>query len=244
MNIIVTESYEEMSKKTADIFEREVRNNPSLVLGLATGSTPIGTYRELVRRHKEEELDFSSVRSFNLDEYIGLEPENTSSYTYYMYEQLFNHINIDKKNVRIPDGMTEDPVRYGEKYDQLIREAGGIDILLLGIGTNGHIAFMEPDEELSVDSGVVELTKQTIKDNSRFFESKKHVPTQAISMGMGSILRAKKIVMIVSGKVKAPIIGEILNNGRVTTKIPATFLLLHNDVTWICDKEAYSRVTI
>lgn len=244
MKIIVTESYEEMSNKTADIFEKEVRGNPSLVLGLATGSTPIGTYKELIRRHKEEELDFSRVKSFNLDEYVGIEPDDPSSYTYYMKEQFFKHINMDEKNANIPDGMTKDPFKYVEKYDELIRESGGIDVLLLGIGTNGHIAFMEPDEELSVDSGVVELTKQTIKDNSRFFESKKHVPTQAISMGMGSILRAKKIVMIANGKAKAPIIGEILNNGKVTTKIPATFLLLHNDVTWICDQEAYSLVNI
>lgn len=242
MKIIVTKSYDEMSKAAADVFEKEIRNNPELVLGLATGSTPVGTYRELVRRHLENGLDFSRTKSFNLDEYVGLSGDNPNSYRHFMDEHLFNHINIERENTHVPDGLTENPKEYGKKYDQMILESGGIGIQLLGIGSNGHIAFNEPDEELPVGTGLVELSEQTIADNARFFQSAEHVPTQAISMGMGSILKAGKIILLASGEGKAEVISELLNRGKVTSRIPATFLLLHPDVTLVCDEEAYSEV--
>ncbi|WP_422486679.1 glucosamine-6-phosphate deaminase [Gudongella sp. DL1XJH-153] len=243
MKTIVTKSYDEMSKTSADFFESEIRNNPEIVIGLATGSTPVGTYKELVRRHMEKGLDFSRVKSFNLDEYLGLSGDNPNSYRHFMNEQLFNHINIDKNNTHVPEGLTEDPKAYGEKYDQMITESGGIRIQLLGIGSNGHIAFNEPDDELPLGTGLVELSEQTIEDNARFFQSIDQVPTQAISMGMGSIMKAEKIIILASGEGKAEVISKLLNSGKVTSRIPATFLLLHPDVTLICDEEAYSGVS-
>ncbi len=242
MKTIVTKSYDEMSKTAADMFETEIGNNPELVLGLATGSTPIGTYKELVRRHIEKGLDFSRTKSFNLDEYVGLSGDNPNSYRHFMNEHLFNHINIEKENTHVPDGLTENPEAYGKKYDQMILESGGIGIQLLGIGSNGHIAFNEPDEELPVETGLVELSEQTVEDNARFFQSVEHVPTQAISMGMGSIMKAEKIIILASGEGKSEVLSELLNRGKVTSRIPATFLLLHPDVTLICDEEAYSGV--
>ncbi|MGM0396213.1 MAG: glucosamine-6-phosphate deaminase [Bacillota bacterium] len=243
MRIIVTESYDEMSMAAADILEGEIRNNPELVLGLATGSTPIGTYGELVRRYREEGLDFSKSKSFNLDEYMGLGGDNPNSYRYFMKEHLFSQINIDEKNTHVPDGLTKDPKSYGEKYDQMIKAEGGIRIQILGIGSNGHIAFNEPADELSVGTGLVELTNQTIEDNARFFESIDQVPTQAITMGMGSIMKAERILLLASGKSKAQVLSNILERGKITTRIPASFLLLHPDVTLVCDREAYSMVS-
>ncbi|WP_409228767.1 glucosamine-6-phosphate deaminase [Gudongella sp. SC589] len=242
MKIIVTDSYDEMSKAAAEIFEKEIRQDSKIVLGLATGSTPIGTYEELVRKYKEEKLDFSGVTTFNLDEYVGLDVKDPNSYRFFMEEHLFNHVNTNNENTHVPDGMTVNPDEYGEKYDKMIEAAGGIRIQLLGIGSNGHIAFNEPDEELPVGTGLVNLTIQTIEDNARFFKSKEQVPTQAISMGMGSIMKAKKIVILASGEGKAEIIKKLLERGKVSTRIPATFLLLHPDVTLVCDRKAYSLV--
>jgi len=242
MKIIVTESYEEMSKVAAGIFAEEIIDDSRIVLGLATGSTPIGTYKELVRKHLEEGLDFSQVTTFNLDEYVGIDAGDPNSYRFFMNENLFDHVNIDKGNTHVPDGMTDNPHEYGKEYDEMIEKAGGIRIQLLGIGSNGHIAFNEPDEELPVGTGLVSLTRQTIEDNARFFQSVDHVPTQAISMGMGSIMKAERIVILASGEGKAEIIGKLVEGGKVTTRIPASFLLLHPDVTLVCDKEAYSLV--
>lgn len=242
MKIVVTGNYEELSKKAADILGEEIRSNPKTVLGLATGSTPIGTYRQLVKMHKEDGLDFSRITSFNLDEYLGLDPENQNSYKCFMKDHLFKHVNIKMERAYVPDGMVEDPAHYGEKYDKMIEDAGGIRIQILGIGSNGHIAFNEPAEFLSVGTGVVELTRQTISDNARFFESEDQVPTRAITMGMGSIMKASKILLLASGLSKAPIIKKLLEGGTVSTMIPASFLLLHPDVILICDQEAYSLV--
>ncbi|NLK44200.1 MAG: glucosamine-6-phosphate deaminase [Tissierellia bacterium] len=240
MKIFVGKNYEEMSKIAAKIFIGAIKEKPNIVLGLATGSTPIGLYKELIRAHKEEGLDFSRVTSFNLDEYVGLSPEHPSSYGYYMKEELFDHVNILRGNTHIPDGKAENVEEYCKVYDEMIEKAGGIDIQLLGVGENGHIAFNEPDESLSLGTTIVKLTENTIEVNSRFFESIEEVPKTAISMGIGGILKAKKIVLLANGEKKAPVIKELLNTDRVSTKFPVSFLLLHPDVTIIVDEEAYN----
>ncbi|NLV88240.1 MAG: glucosamine-6-phosphate deaminase [Tissierellia bacterium] len=240
MKIFIEKNYEEMSKKAAEIFIDAIKEKPNIILGLATGSTPIGLYKELIRAHKEEGLDFSKVTSFNLDEYVGLSPDHPSSYGYYMREELFDHINIPKENAHVPNGKAENLEEYCKEYDEMIEKAGGIDIQLLGVGENGHIAFNEPDESLSIGTNIVKLTDNTIEVNSRFFDSIEEVPKTAISMGIGGILKAKKIVLLANGKKKAPVIKKLLNTDRVTTKFPVSFLLLHPDVTVIVDEEAYN----
>ena len=207
---------------------------------MATGSTPIGTYNELIKAHKEYGLDFSKVKTFNLDEYVGLDGEHLNSYRYFMNEKLFDHININKENTYIPNGRVKNLDDYCKEYDNDIDRAGGIDIQILGIGTNGHIAFNEPADRLSVGTSIVNLTESTIKDNSRFFDSMDEVPKTAITMGIGSILKAKKIILLASGKSKAPVMKKLLEENMVTTQLPASFLLLHPDVTIIVDEDAYS----
>lgn len=242
MRIIVKENYDEISKEAAKLIQKEIEYNKNSVLGLATGSTPVGTYKELAYKFKEEGLSFKDVTSFNLDEYIGLDGNNTNSYKYFMNENLFKWIDIKKENTYVPNGIANDPIESGIEYDQAILNKGGIDLQILGIGSNGHIAFNEPAESLSLGTTVVELTENTIQDNARFFEDIKDVPTKAITMGIGSIMRAKKIVLLASGKNKADIMGKLLNSPTINTNIPASLLLLHPDVTIICDKEAYSGV--
>lgn len=239
MKLIVEKDYESLSKRTAGILEKAIRENPKIVLGLATGSTPLGTYRELIRAHEEEALDFSQVQTFNLDEYIGLNGSHPSSYKYYMNKEFFNYININPDNVHIPNGKAENLEEYCREYDREIIEAGGIDIQILGIGSNGHIAFMEPADELFAETSIVSLTESTIRDNSRFFDSMEEVPKTAITMGIGRILKAKKIILLANGESKAPIMKKLIERNTVTTQLPASFLLLHPDVTVIVDKEAY-----
>lgn len=239
MKLIVEKDYDAMSKKAADILVREINGNPNITLGLATGSTPVGTYKEIVERYKAEEVDFSNVKSFNLDEYVGLEGTHPNSYRYFMNENLFDHINIDKENTYVPDGKAKNLNSYTKEYDKRIEEMGGIDIQILGIGTNGHIAFNEPARELSVGTSVVHLTENTIMDNARFFKSLEEVPKTAITMGIGSILKAKKILLLASGENKKEIIKKLLENDTLTTQLPASFLALHPDVTIIVDEAAY-----
>ncbi|HLS52923.1 MAG TPA: glucosamine-6-phosphate deaminase, partial [Tissierellaceae bacterium] len=184
MEVIVKKDYESLSKQVAEILAEEIRKKPDIKLGLATGSTPVGTYEELIKLHKQKGLDFSKVKTFNLDEYIGLSGDHPNSYRYFMNDILFDHINIKKENTFIPNGKARDPKKECKAYDKLIEEAGGIDIQILGIGTNGHIAFNEPAEELSAGTSVVDLTENTIKDNSRFFDSIDEVPKTAITMGI------------------------------------------------------------
>lgn len=240
MKIIVVKDYESMSKKAAQIFIEGIKNKPDIVLGLATGSTPIGMYQELIRAHREEGLDFSEVVTFNLDEYVGLSKEHPSSYGYFMDHELFNYINIHRENIHIPDGKAADPEAYCKKYDEMMVEAGGIDIQFLGVGENGHIAFNEPDESLPVNTSIIKLTDNTIEVNSRFFDSMDEVPKTTITMGMGSILKAKKIVFLANGKRKAPVIKRLLSEKRVDTMFPVSFLHLHPDVTVIVDEAAYN----
>lgn len=241
MKLFIEKDYDALSKRAASILIEEISKKEDIILGLATGSTPIGTYKELIRAHKEDGLDFSKVKTFNLDEYIGLDGCHPNSYRYFMDEHLFNHINIDKSNTHVPDGKAEDLEAYCKEYDRLIEESGGIDVQILGIGSNGHIAFNEPAEELSLGTTVVRLKESTIRDNARFFNSIEEVPKTAISMGIGSIMKARKIILLASGKNKAEIMAKLLKNDVVTTQIPASLLKLHHDVTIIVDEDAYSE---
>lgn len=240
MNIIIEESYEELSKTAADILEEEIKNKKDIILGLATGSTPIGTYKELIKRYEEKKLDFTYVSSFNLDEYVGLKEDNPNSYRYFMNKNLFELININIKNTMVPNGNAKDLVEYGRNYDTIIKNAGGIDVQILGIGTNGHIGFNEPADKLLSGTSVVELTQSTINDNSRFFESVEEIPKTAITMGIGSILKAKKIILLASGKNKYESVNKLLKETTIYTKFPASFLRAHPDVTVIIDKGAYT----
>lgn len=240
MKVIIEKNSVGISKVASKVIAEVIINNPKAVLGLATGSSAIETYRELIRMHKEEGLDFSQITTFNLDEYIGLDEDNPSSYRYFMNTELFDHVNINKENTFVPDGKSTNIDNYCKEYDKKIEAAGGIDIQVLGIGENGHIAFNEPDEELSVGTCVVKLTPETIKSNSRFFNSIDEVPNTAITMGIGSIMKAKKIILLASGRKKASAITNILNHDKVSTRVPASLLLLHPDVTFIVDEDAYS----
>ena len=238
MRVIVCENYDEMSREAAKIIESIVTLKPNCVLGLATGSTPVGMYKILSEKCKAGELDFSSVKSYNLDEYYPISPDNDQSYRYFMNENLFNHINIDKSNTFVPNGQATDIEKECKEYDEMISKMGGADIQVLGIGNNGHIAFNEPDAELVAGTHVTGLTQSTIEVNSRFFASIDDVPTKAVTMGMASIMKAKKIMLLASGKAKHDVVKKLLDD-KLTTSNPATLLKLHNDVVIICDKDAY-----
>lgn len=239
MKLIVKKDYNDMSLLAAEIIKENIEKKPNLVLGLATGGTPEGMYKQLIGFHREEGLDFSNVTTFNLDEYVGIDENHPNSYSYFMKDILFDHININMENTFIPNGRAEDLDDYCKEYDNLIEDKGDIDIQILGIGENGHIAFNEPDKELNIGTSVVDLTQTTIKSNSRFFESIDEVPKTAITMGIGSIMKAKKIILLASGKSKLNIIKKLLNSDKLTTQLPASMLLLHPDVTIIVDEEAY-----
>lgn len=238
MKIIIAKDYSDLSKKAAEIIDKEIKNKPDLILGLATGSTPMGTYEELINRYKGGKLDFSKVSTFNLDEYLGISHNHPNSYHSFMEENFFKHINIDKENINIPNGNPEKVEEYCKGYDDEIESKGGVDLQILGIGGNGHIAFNEPDNELNLGTHVADLTESTIKDNSRFFDSIEEVPKKAITMGLGSIMKSKKIILLASGENKANIIKELLKQDVVSTHNPASLLLLHPDVTVILDEEA------
>lgn len=239
LKIIVCENYEEMSRQAAKIVSSQLVVKPDSILGLATGSTPIGLYQNLIEMNQKGEIDFSQVKTFNLDEYYPIKKSNDQSYDYFMNEQLFSKVNIDKNNVNIPNGEADDPVLECERYENELSKIGGVDLQVLGIGQNGHIAFNEPDENLIAVTHLTDLTQNTIEANSRFFESEQDVPKQALTMGMGSILKAKKIIILANGKNKAEAVSELLND-NINTSNPATMLKVHKDVTLICDKEAFS----
>ncbi len=238
MKLLVKNDYQSMSVEVANMIKNEMKKNPNLVLGLATGSTTIGVYKELIRMHKEENLDFSGVISFNLDEYIGIDSEDPNSYNYFMKEKLFDHINIKEENTFIPPSNPMHSEEACKEYDKLIEDKGGIDFQILGIGENGHIAFNEPDKNLNLGTSIVNLTEDTIKVNSRFFDSIEEVPKTAMSLGIGSIMKAKKIVLLANGKNKAPIIKKIINEKKISTEIPASILLLHRDITFVLTEDA------
>lgn len=238
MKTVIEETYEEMSRTAARMVAEEIRRKPSLVLGLATGGTPLGMYKELIRMHREEGLDFSEVITFNLDEYYGLSPEDEHSYHYYMHENFFKHINIKPENIHIPSGTATDIDKFCEEYDKEIQRVGGIDLQVLGIGRNGHIGFNEPGDELITETHVTILTEETRMANARFFGNLNNVPQKAVTMGLGTIMKAKKILLLASGREKAVIMAELLSDTSVTTRVPASFLHLHPDTTVIMDREA------
>ena len=239
MRIICAKDYKEMSEMAADIIGAQILLKPDAVLGLATGSTPIGTYEELVRRYEAGRLDFGKIKTVNLDEYRGLTRDNDQSYYYFMHTHLFDHININKNNTNVPDGMEPDALKAGQDYENIIKNYGGIDLQLLGLGNNGHIGFNEPGDEFIDKTHVVDLTESTIEANKRFFASIDDVPKQAYTMGIGSIMRAKRVLMVVNGKGKAEIVKEAFF-GPITPKVPASILQLHNDFILIGDAEALS----
>ena len=243
MRLIVCDNQQEIANVGADMIAEVVVANPTAVLGLATGSTPVPMYQELIRRYEAGKLDFSSVRSVNLDEYYPLAPDNDQSYRYFMNHQLFNHVNIDKAKTAVPDGTVapEEVDAYCRKYEDAIDALGGVDIQVLGIGRNGHIGFNEPDSELIPITHLTALTDSTIEANSRFFASEADVPKHALTMGLQSVFKAKKILLMVSGKNKAEAIKAMVC-GNITTMCPASLLCLHPDVTLVCDEDAYSLV--
>lgn len=242
VKLLLVEGYQEMSKVAAQLFAQEVKRKPDLVLGLATGGTPVGMYEELIRMHRTEGLSFSQATSFNLDEYVGLEAQHPQSYRTYMQEHLFGQIDMAAERTNIPRGDAQDLEQECSRYEQAIAEAGGIDIQVLGIGTNGHIGFNEPGSSASSKTRVVQLTPSTIEANARFFESVEEVPTQAVSMGIATILGAKKIVLLASGEAKAQAVRDMLE-GEMTPDVPASLLQMHDDVTVIVDAPAASLLS-
>ena len=238
MKVLVCKDYKEMSVEGAKIVAEVMTKKPNAILGLATGSTPVGMYQELISLNKAGKIDFKDITTVNLDEYYPIEPTNDQSYRYFMNDNLFNHVNIDKSKTFVPLGNAKDGVEEAKRYEAFVRSLGGADIQVLGIGRNGHIAFNEPDTELIPVTHVTGLTEDTIDANARFFASADEVPRHALTMGMGTILSAKKIIILANGKGKHDAVMKMLK-GTVTTSCPASFLNLHDDVTVLCDEDAY-----
>ena len=238
MKVIVTENYDEMSKKAAEIIIDVVKNNPNAVIGLATGSSPIGTYRNMINDHKENGTSYKNVSTVNLDEYVSLNADHDQSYAYFMRKNLFNELDIDQTNTNLPCGVAPDLAKECDRYNGVLAKLVP-DVQVLGIGSNGHIGFNEPGTPFDSVTHVVDLTESTIKDNSRLFNSIDEVPKQALSMGIKNIMQAKSIVMVVSGKNKAEAVKGMVN-GEITPNLPASVLQLHPFVTLVCDKDAAS----
>ncbi|UCD24094.1 MAG: glucosamine-6-phosphate deaminase [Gemmatimonadota bacterium] len=243
MEVVIKQDYEQMSKAAAEIVSEVLNTKPNAVLGMATGSTPLGLYQELVRLHKEEELDLSRVTTFNLDEYVGLPVNHPQSYHYFMHEHFFKHVNIPLHNINIPSGTTSNYPAFCQWYEERITECGGIDLQILGIGSDGHIAFNEPTSSLSSRTRLKTLSEQTIDDNARFFERREDVPVYAITMGVGTILESRKLLLVASGKSKAPAIAQAVE-GPVTSMITASAIQLHRDATVFVDEEAAAELTM
>lgn len=241
MKIVRAKDYYDMSRKAANIISAQIIMKPNCVLGLATGSTPIGVYDQLVEWYQKGDLDFSQVTTINLDEYKGIPREDSHSYYYFMNEKLFDRVNIKKENTYLPDGMEPDSAAACRAYNRIIHELGGADLQLLGLGHNGHIGFNEPGIAFEKETYCVDLTKQTIKANMRFFADEKDVPRQAYTMGIKSIMSARKILVVVSGSDKAEILKQAFS-GPITPAVPASVLQLHNDVTVIADEEACREI--
>ncbi len=241
MRICKATDYEDMSRKAANIISAQIILKPDSVLGLATGSTPIGTYKKLVERYEKKDLDFSMITSVNLDEYRGLPRENDQSYYYFMHENLFDHVNINPENTHLPDGTEPDSDRECTRYEELIRSLGGVDLQLLGLGHNGHIGFNEPGDFFDKETHCVNLSERTIEANKRFFASADDVPKQAYTMGIKTIMQAKQILIVVSGEDKADIVRDAFF-GPVTPKVPASILQMHSNVTVVADAAALSKI--
>lgn len=243
MKIYKAKDYKDMSRKAANIISAQVIMKPNCVLGLATGSTPIGTYDQLVEWYNKGDLDFSEVTTVNLDEYKGLPRTNDQSYYYFMHQHLFDRVNIDPERTNVPNGMEPDAEKECGRYEELIRSLGGVDLQLLGLGHNGHIGFNEPGEAFEKETHCVDLTESTIEANKRFFASANDVPKQAYTMGIKTIMQAKKILIVVNGENKADIVERAFF-GPVTPEVPASILQLHNDVTLVGDEEALAKIEI
>ena len=239
--LVVCKDYDTLSMKAAQIIAAQVNQKPDCVLGLATGSSPVGLYKKLIEMYENGEIDFKDVKSYNLDEYYPLSPENDQSYRYFMNTNLFDHVNIDKTRTFVPNGLEPDSKKACADYNQIIQEKGPIDLQLLGLGHNGHIGFNEPGEAFEKETHCVDLTESTIEANKRFFESEDDVPKQAYTMGIKNIMQAKKILVVVSGADKADILKEVLY-GPITPEVPASILQLHNDVTIVADEAALSKI--
>ncbi|MEG0857195.1 MAG: glucosamine-6-phosphate deaminase [Terrisporobacter sp.] len=241
MRIYKAKDYKDMSRKAANIISAQVIMKPNCVLGLATGSSPIGIYKQLIEWYKKDDLDFKEVVSVNLDEYKGLERDNNQSYYYFMHENFFRYINIKPENINIPNGMEMDEKKECENYNKTISDIGGVDLQLLGLGHNGHIGFNEPEEAFERETHCVDLSQTTIEANARFFNNKDEVPKQAYTMGIKTIMQAKKIVVVVSGEDKAEIVKKAFF-GPVTPRVPASILQMHNDLTIVGDEAALSKI--
>lgn len=241
MRIIETNDYTDMSRKAANLIAAQIVTKPDCVLGLATGSSPIGTYDRLVEMYEQGDLDFSGISTVNLDEYKGLDRENDQSYYYFMHEHLFDRVNVVAERTNVPNGMEPDADKECKRYEELIASLGGVDLQLLGLGHNGHIGFNEPAEIFDKATHCVDLTESTIEANKRFFASVDDVPRQAYTMGIGTIMRAKKVLLVVSGEDKADIVAKAFF-GDVTPQVPASILQMHPDVTIVADAAALSKI--
>ena len=242
MVIYKAKNYQDMSRKAANIISAQIIMKPDCVLGLATGSSPVGTYKQLIEWYNKGDLDFSKVTSINLDEYKGLSPENDQSYRYFMNYNLFNHVNIDKSRTFVPDGLESDSQKACDVYNEIIRQQGGIDLQLLGLGHNGHIGFNEPGAAFEKETHCVDLTQETIEANKRFFDGNVDlVPKQAYTMGIKTIMQARKVLMVVNGTGKAEIVKKAFF-GPVTPEVPASILQMHPDFTLVGDEEALSLI--
>lgn len=241
MKVYRAENEAEMSRKAANIISAQIILKPDSVLGLATGSSPIGTYKQLIDWYEKGDLDFSQIRSVNLDEYQGLFASHEQSYAYFMKKNLFDHVNINPANCYIENGLAEDADEECKRYNELINSLGGIDLQLLGIGPNAHIGFNEPGEAFEKETHLVKLADRTIKANARFFESEDDVPKYAFTMGIKAIMQAKCIVLIASGEAKADAVAACIE-GTISSKVPASILQLHNNVFLVADEAALSKV--
>jgi glucosamine-6-phosphate deaminase len=241
MNVIIVKDYQELGVRAAQLVADQITRKKNTVLGLATGQTPVGMYQELIKKFKKGEIDFSQVVTFNLDEYYGLSPEHPQSYHYFMWDTLFQHININKENIYLLNGITDNIDEECQKYEDLINKRGGIDLQILGIGDNGHLGFNEPAIGLNSKTHLVNLSKATIRANAKYFNDIKEVPRQALTMGIGTIMKAEKIILLASGRKKSPVIVKTIK-GPVSTEVPATVLQLHNEVTIILDQDAASKL--
>ena len=241
MRLIVAKDYNDVSRKAANIIAAQVQLKPDCVLGLATGSSPIGTYKELIAKYESGDLDFSQVKTVNLDEYVGLNKDHDQSYAYFMRTNLFDHVNIDQANCNIPNGMNPDAAGECARYDGVIDALGGADLQLLGLGPNGHIGFNEPDEVFIPGTHCVKLAESTIDANARFFASRDDVPTHAYTMGIGAIMKAKRVLLVVNGEGKAQAVKDCFF-GPIKPQAPGSILQLHPDFTLVADEAALSLV--
>ena len=243
MRLLVVADYDELSVRAAEMVAEAIAWKPNIVLGLATGGTPGGCYRELVRMHRERGLSFAKVATFNLDEYLRLPPSHVQSYRYYMDENLFNLVDVKRENIHFLDGLTMDPERTCREYENAIKASGGIDFQLLGIGSNGHIAFNEPSSSFQSRTRVISLSEQTRNDNARFFHSLDEVPRQALTMGIATILEARVILLLASGVGKAEAVAKSVE-GSVTEMVPASILRTHINCTMLVDRDAAVKLTM